>query len=127
MQEELKANAKNAIFERDFQLAFHKYLNQKRTNADRPRAEYTDDWHNYKLMKSNERKYEPFIIAGDNKFKSQKWASLLKESAFYYDLPTLHEEREMRFKLQRNYDDLFEENWRPPLKSRRDLITWSCE
>lgn len=127
MEAELKANAKNAIFERDFQNAFSKYLNQKQANHDRPRAEYTDDWKKYKLMPSGERTFPRFIIAGDNKFKSKKWASLMKDSAFYFDLPSIQEERQMRFQLQRNYDDLFEENWRPPLQSRRDLLTWSCE
>ena len=33
----------------------------------------------------------------------------------------------MRFKIQNRYDDLFPENWRSPLQSRRDLMLWACE
>lgn len=33
----------------------------------------------------------------------------------------------MRFKLQHRYDDLFSDQWRAPLQSRRDLVTWVCE
>jgi len=33
----------------------------------------------------------------------------------------------MKSKLQFRYDDLFAEQWRAPLQSRRDLLTWACE
>jgi hypothetical protein len=71
---------------------------------------------------------KPFTVEGDDtKFHYAKWDSLLKDSAFYYDLPTIQEEREIKFKLQFRYDDILPEGWRPPLQSRRDLLTWSCE
>jgi hypothetical protein len=33
----------------------------------------------------------------------------------------------MKFKLQHRYDDLFADPWAPPLQSRKDLVTWTCE
>jgi hypothetical protein len=50
----------------------------------------------------------------------------MKDCAFYYDVPKVSEETAMKKTLQRKYDDLFEEGWRPALTSRRDLLTWSC-
>lgn len=32
----------------------------------------------------------------------------------------------MRDNLQGKYDSLFQQGWRPPLQSRRDLVTWAC-
>lgn len=32
----------------------------------------------------------------------------------------------MRNTLQGKYDALFQPGWRPPLQSRRDLLTWAC-
>lgn len=43
---------------------------------------------------------KPFTVEGDdNQLRKAKWASLLKDSAFYFDKPTLDQERDMRFKL----------------------------
>lgn len=71
---------------------------------------------------------KPFTVEGDDhQLRKAKWASLLKDSAFYFDKPTLQQERDMRFKLQQRYDDLFEEAWRPPLQNRRELVLWSCQ
>jgi hypothetical protein len=50
----------------------------------------------------------------------------MRDCAFYYDSPSIHDEREMRFSLQRKYDDLLPETWRPRLTSRKDLLTWAC-
>ena len=33
LEQQLKSHAKSAIFERDFLLAFNKYLNEKKENA----------------------------------------------------------------------------------------------
>lgn len=63
----------------------------------------------------------------DEKFHNAKWRSFFKDSAFFFDLPTIHEQREMKFKLQYRYDDLLPEHWRAPLQSRRDLLLWTCE
>jgi hypothetical protein len=57
-----------------------------------------------------------FTVEGDDKkFHIAKWKSFLRDATFYYDIPTIHEQRDMRFKLQSRYDDLFENQWRPPL------------
>ena len=54
------------------------------------------------------------------------WRSMMKDCAFYFDAPTISEENEMKTKLQRKYDHLFEDNWRPPLSDRKNLVTWAC-
>ena len=54
------------------------------------------------------------------------WGSLLKDCAFYYDVPTIEQENKMKKTLQRKYDNLLTPGWRPPLTSRRDLLHWAC-
>jgi hypothetical protein len=40
------------------------------------------------------------VVEGDDqKLHKAKWASFLKDASFYLDVPTLHEQREMRFSL----------------------------
>ena len=39
----------------------------------------------------------------------------MKDASFYYDHPTINEEREMRKTLQKRYDSLFQTHWKPPL------------
>lgn len=127
LETQLKGHAKSAIFERDFVLAFNKYLGQKRDGANSTYAQ-KKDWNEYRLKQAFEPQIKAFTVEGDDtKFHKAKWTSFLKDAAFYYDLPTLQEQREMRFKLQHRYDDLFADQWRAPLASRRDLITWVCE
>lgn len=126
LEEQLKGHAKSAIFERDFMLAFNKYLNEKKEGVNKTYAE-KKDWKEYRLNPAFET-VTPFTVEGDdNKFHVAKWKSFLKDAAFYYDLPTAHEMREQRFKIQQRYDDLLPDNWRPPLQSRRDLVLWTCE
>ncbi len=48
LQEALKQEAKNAIFERDFQQSFNKYLADKQKNYDRPCSETVNRDH-YRL------------------------------------------------------------------------------
>ena len=127
LEEQLKVNAKSALFERDFALAFDKYLAEKREGATKTYAE-KKDWSEYTLNPSNERAITNFVVKGDDaKLHQAKWKSFLKDAAFYFDQPTLQEQREMKFKLQHRYDDLFADTWAAPLQSRRDLLTWTCE
>ena len=51
----------------------------------------------------------------------------MKACAFYYDNPTIKDEIEMKRKLQRDYDDILTEGWRPVLDNRRSLLTWACQ
>lgn len=68
-----------------------------------------------------------FKIDGDDKFKSLKWQSMMKDCAFYYDKPTLQDESAMKRTLQTKYDDLFPGvAMRPTLQTRKDLIGWAC-
>lgn len=127
LETQLRGQAKSAIFERDFVHAFNKYLGEKREGANMTYAQ-KKDWKEYRLTPAFESQIKAFTVEGDDtKLHKAKWTSFLKDAAFYYDLPTLHEQREMRFKLQNRYDDLFADQWRAPLASRRDLITWVCE
>ena len=67
-----------------------------------------------------------FTIANDDEHKSLMWRSLMKDCAFYYDVPNLTDEIKMKRTLQRKYDPLFKEGWRPSLTSRKDLLSWAC-
>lgn len=127
LEAQLKNHAKSAIFERDFVLAFNRHLNDKREGVSRTYAE-KKDWKEYRLTPAFEPKTVPFTVEGDDaKLHLAKWKSFLKDAAFYYDVPTLQEQREVRFKLQHRYDDLFSDSWRAPTQSRKDLLTWTCE
>lgn len=127
LEDQLKTTAKSAIFERDFALAFDKYIAEKRNASGKTYAE-KQDWSVYTLNPSNERKIVDFTVQGDDaKLHQAKWKAFLKDSAFYLDQPTLQEQREMKFKLQHRYDELFAESWSAPLQSRKDLLTWTCE
>ncbi len=88
LEQQLKTNAKSALFDRQFTQAFDKYMNEKRGNANKTYAEQKD-WKEYKLNPSI-KEVRPFTVEGDDaEFHHAKWASLLRESAFYFDLPTL--------------------------------------
>jgi len=50
----------------------------------------------------------------------------MRDSAYYFDRPTLDQEIKMKKTLQSKYDDLFREGWMPPLQSRGDLVSWVC-
>lgn len=114
IEEQLKANAKSALFEREFMSAFSKHLNDKREGASKPSSE-KKDWKEYQLKPSYES-VAVFKVEGDDEtFHYAKWQSLMKDAAFYFDLPTVHEEREIRKKLQIRYDDILPEGWRSPL------------
>ena len=41
------------------------------------------------------------------------WGALMKDCAFYYDVPTIDEEVKMKKTLQRKYDTLLGAGWRP--------------
>ena len=48
LENQLKSHAKSAIFERDFTLAFNRYLTEKREGVNRTYAE-KKDWKEYRL------------------------------------------------------------------------------
>ena len=77
-------------------------------------------------MEPSWKEAEVFTIPGDDKYQTRKWTAMLKDCGHYYDIPNITDERTMKFKLMKKYDDLLEDNWRPPLQSRRDLLLWAC-
>ena len=124
MEEKLRTQAKNAIFQRDFREAFNKYVDEKRQASIQPYADRVDH-SEYRIGQSMD-KLKPFTVEDDCKLNLKKWASCLKDCAYYYDDPSLDQERTMKKKLQFRYDDLFQDGWRPPLQSRQDLLMWVC-
>lgn len=67
LESSLKAQAKNAMFERDFMIAFNKHLNQKRSGQTYADQLSCEDWMKYKL-KPVKQILTPFTIFGDDKF-----------------------------------------------------------
>ena len=99
------------MFERDFVLAFNKYLGEKRDGVSRTYAD-KKDWKEYRLTPAFEAKYPAFTVEGDDaKLHQAKWKSMMSDACFYLDTPTVHEQRETRFTLQKRYDDLFPSAW----------------
>jgi len=62
LEAQLKAQAKNAIFERDFMIAFNKHLSEKK--REKSYAEERN-WEDYRL-KPAFQEVKPFTIAGDD-------------------------------------------------------------
>jgi hypothetical protein len=110
-------------------VAFNKHLNAKKEGASKTYAE-KKGWEGYRLEPADSYmdEFRPFTVTGDDEvFHKAKWDSFLKDACFYYDNPTLAEERIIRFKIQHRYDDLFADAWKPPLQSRKDLVQWTCQ
>jgi hypothetical protein len=79
------------------------------------------------MLASEEDKLAKFKIADDEpRFQPKMWASAMRDSAYYFDRPTLEQEIKMKKTLQSKYDDLFQEGWMPPMQSRVDLVSWVC-
>jgi hypothetical protein len=57
---------------------------------------------------------KPLVIEGDDKHHTQRWISLLKVAAYYYDNPTLDQECSTLRNVKQHYDELSAEAWRPP-------------
>ena len=116
MEEQLRAQTKAAIFEKQFAQAFERVLNDKRSGASD--QHYADKVNRDKYTTTDGyQEIQPFTVEGDDKnLRVAKWNSLLKDSAFYFDVPNLQQQRDMRKKLQYRYDDLFpEQTMRFPL------------
>jgi len=67
-----------------------------------------------------------FVLPNDDANKSGMWQSAMRDAAYYFDNPTLKQEVSMKKTLQNKYDTLFPDNWRPPMQSRGDLVSWVC-
>ena len=110
------------MFEQEFENELQRQIAEKKALKDKTLAEKLGQGHDDVFVDRKAR----FKIEGDDENNTLMWSSLMKDCAFYYDLPTIKEEIKMKKTLQRKYDQLFEDNWRPSLHSRRDLVSWAC-
>ncbi len=84
VEDQLRANVRSAVFEREFVLAFNKHLKEKQEGATKTYAEKRD-WKEYRLQPAFET-IQPFTVEGDDqKFHLAKWNAFLKDAAFYFD------------------------------------------
>ena len=120
-REKLKQDAKNILFEDQFQREVERQIADKQSKAGRSLAEQLGETKDAPV-----RTQPRFAIKNDDEHGTLMWRSLMKDCAYYYDVPTIEEEVEMKKSLQRKYDGLFAANWRPALQTRRDLVTWAC-
>ena len=108
------------LFEAEFRRELERQMAEKQGLAGRTLVE--------QVGKPTPAPLKPtrFTIEGDDANQTLMWRSLMKDCAYYFDVPSLEEERKMKFTLQRKYDGILNPGWRPPLTSRRDLMTWAC-
>ena len=110
------------LFEAEFAREVNRQLAEKQAN---PGLELPEQL-GITRADTDSLRVKRFTVAGDDEHKSKTWANFMKDCAFYYDVPTMDEERAMKRKLQSRYDGVLGAGWRPPLTSRRDLLTWAC-
>jgi hypothetical protein len=93
----------------------NRHLETKKANATKTYAETTDHTK-YRLLPAFERTVQP----------NPTWAGFMRDCAFYFDAPTVDDQISMKRKLQREYDGILPEGWRPQLNNRRSLLQWAC-
>ena len=127
MQEKLKNETKDRIFNLQLEQAISKKKEQKLADAEKTYAETVD--HSQYTNERTELKTEfRFKVEGDDKFFSKKWEAMMKDCTFYFDSPSLAQELQMKRTLQKKYaDDLFKTAMKPRLQTRKDLVLWACE
>lgn len=86
LHEQLKQVAKDAIFEQEFDKAVQRELNLRKARADQVYNQHAIEQE--RDLRGIEYP-KPFVVEGDDQHKTQKWNLLLKESAFYFDDPTI--------------------------------------
>ena len=116
----METQAKNVLFEAEFQKEVDRQIANKQATAGAPVAVRLGIKHD------DPRPNQRFIIAGDDEDQTLMWRSFLKTCAFYYDVPSVQDENLMRTTLQSKYDSILQPGWRAPLTTRRDLLTWAC-
>ena len=123
-REKLKQEAKNYLFDQEFAAEVERQISEKQANQTKTLSEAT----NVKRLDTQKwRQTSRFEVTGDDENKTLMWRSLMKDCAFYYDVPTIDDEMKMKKTLQRKYDPLFTQGWRPALTTRKDLVTWACK
>ena len=111
----LKGDEESAKFTQAFEAEVQKNLKEKADNYGKLTAEIEDP--NLYLGTNVYQQPKHFSVEGDDKLKSGHWGQLFKDCAYYFDRPNTEAMREIKAKLQRDHDSLFEEGWRPPLDS----------
>eukprot|EP00349_Pseudokeronopsis_sp_Brazil_P010894 CAMPEP_0202980004 /NCGR_PEP_ID=MMETSP1396-20130829/86003_1 /ASSEMBLY_ACC=CAM_ASM_000872 /TAXON_ID= /ORGANISM="Pseudokeronopsis sp., Strain Brazil" /LENGTH=98 /DNA_ID=CAMNT_0049719695 /DNA_START=1 /DNA_END=297 /DNA_ORIENTATION=+ len=91
LEEALKREAKNQIFEREFQNAVTRNLREKRQTADTRLYKDTASKESLDQLKVAERRlhYPVFTVEGDDELQSKRWDLFFKDAAFYFDKPTI--------------------------------------
>ena len=80
------------LFEAEFQNEVNRQLAERQANAGKTIAEV------YNAENPHPEPVKPtrFAIEGDDANQTLMWRSLMKDCAFYYDVPTLDHEKSMR-------------------------------
>lgn len=109
---ELKQQAKDQIFEKQFNFALNQRLSKATEEAAKLYSEKVDR-NKYTVVEG--KKLTRFSIPNDDQHRTKMWDSLMTDCAFYYDNPTIEQERKMKNTLQFRYDELLRAGWRPAL------------
>ena len=102
-REKLKQDAKNFLFDQNFQEEVQRQIAEKKAKGSKTLVEKLGQ----DGAESRDRLSSRFDVTGDDDNKTLMWRSLMKDCAFYYDAPTLEDELKMKRTLQRKYDPLF--------------------
>ena len=99
-REKLKQEAKNYLFDQEFAAEVERQISEKQANQSKTLSEAT----NVKRLDTQKwRQSSRFEVTGDDENKTLMWRSLMKDCAFYYDVPTIDDEMKMKKTLQRKY------------------------
>lgn len=93
----LRQEVKNQIFEKQFQAAVDYHIEKKKEDSEKLYSEKVNRY-DYTLMPRHKR-HRKFEVVGDDKVKHGKWTNLMQDCAFYFDRPTIDQERKMRATL----------------------------
>lgn len=96
------------LFQAEFDAEIQAQLAQKRSQSGKTLAEKLGN-------AAQDNAPQRFKIAGDDENQTLMWKSLMKDCAFYFDVPSIEQENKMRSKLQSRYDGVLSAGWRPPL------------
>jgi len=108
------------LFEAEFQREVETQIAHKQATKDKTLVERLG------IENTQPDRLARFKVEGDDKFQTLMYKSLLKDCAFYFDVPSIKDENKMKKTLQRKYDHILTPGWRAPLTSRQDLLTWAC-
>ena len=91
-REKLKQEAKNFLFDQNFQAEVQRQIAEKQAKKDKTLVEKLGQ----DAPEQRDRLSSRFVIQGDDENKTLMWRSLMKDSAYYYDVPTLDDEVKMK-------------------------------